>query len=807
MKQTSEPKRRNGLRLTRPDLIRYEHALKDALQVFLGFKSYSLYFPPSVSGTTRDAFGEEMNQAVYLPGERKLLLPLALDGELLGMFVAKGAKVPAPKTTLPLLTQAATLCLSNLLLAKAAQADPVTGLANREHLVSALEREISLVQECILPGSASCLESGPEPASGFFGLILLDMDYFSWVNQDYGFLFGEATLGRVGEIIAGLIPGDALAARFAEDVFAVMLPGASAKRCQDMADAIRAALVEEIFEYPVNGERLKITASAGFARYPQDLHGGQLAAPPGEQARILVHKARKTLACAKDLGRDQVMSFGRLLREGGQVLETLPLGRVAVSLGRSVDAKEGQRFLVWSPRFEHAAQIKRGGDTRLTGRYPAMIKGELILMEVQEDMSFAEVLHLTDPSWSMEPGDRLLLAQEPEERFNPAPDPAAPPQRDMASGLLNHRDFIRHLTQAREGQAVFTLAIIRLPESAKDRAAPSEARVQEVTALCREFFGADMQGGRYSTGSLLLFVPSRDPLQLRERFAELCAAAKERLELILSVGLAGYPFLNFAKADVLDNCRKALDHSLLITQEPRLAVFDSISLTISADHLFTLGDIYAAIEDYKLALLADENNLLARNSLGICLARLGRMPQAKAEFERVLRLDSKNLMALYNHGYACQRLGEDALARKAFQRCLKINPEDVYSLLRLGRMAEESGKLAVAKKYYLKAAGMPAGRGLTMRHLARLALTKGETEEAREYLHQALLHDPKDAFSMNILAKLYLDGGEDPAIAEALARQSAALRPDQKTFWKELARALEAMGKKDEAQQAMSRSM
>ncbi len=811
MKQKSAPNRYNGLRLTRPDLIRYEHALKDALQTFLGFKSYSLYFPPSVSGSTRDAFGEEMNQPVYLPSERKLLLPLALDGELLGMFVAKGARVPAPKTTLPLLTKAATLCLENLLLAKAAQADPVTGLHNPHSLLSALEREISLVQECILPGSASCLESGPEPSSGFFGLLLFDMDYFSWVNQDYGFLFGEATLHRVGEIIKGLIPGDGLAARLSEDVFAVMLPGASAKRCQDLADTIRAALVEEIFEYPVNGERLKISASAGFARYPQDLHGGQLAAPPGEQARILVHKAKKTLTCAKDLGRDQVMSFGRLLREGGQVLETLPLGRVAVSLGRSVDAKEGQRFLVWSPRFERAAQIKRGGDQRLTGRYPAMVKGEIILMEVQEDMSFAEVLHLTDSSWPMEPADRLLLAQEPEDRFNHALDPKAPPQRDMASGLMNHRDFIRHLTQAREGQAVFTLAIIRLPESAKDRspagASPSEARVQEVTALCREYFGQDMQGGRYSTGSLLLFVPGFDPLQLRPRFAELCAEAKNRLELILSVGLAGYPFLNFAKPDVLENCRKALDHSLLITVEPRLAVFDSISLTISADRLFTLGDVYAAIEDYKLALLADENNILARNSLGICLARLGRMPQAKAEFERVLSQDSKNLMALYNHGYACQRLGEDALARKAFQRCLKINPEDVYSLLRLGRMAEESGKLAMAKKYYLKAAGMPAGRGLTMRHLARLALTRNAIEEAREYLHQALLHDPKDAFSMNILAKLYLDGGEDPAIAEALARQSAALRPDQKSFWKELARALEAMGKKEEAQQALSRSM
>jgi len=44
-----------------------------------------------------------------------------------------------------------------------------------------------------------------------------------------------------------------------------------------------------------------------------------------------------------------------------------------------------------------------------------------------------------------------------------------------------------------------------------------------------------------------------------------------------------------------------------------------------------------------------------------------------------------------------------------------------------------------------------------------------------------------------------------PAIAEALARQSAALRPDQKQFWRDLARALEKQGKVEEAQQAMGR--
>ena len=803
MRRLSRQLRPQNVALKRHDLIQYEHALKDNLASFIDFKSYSLYFPPQAQDPD-----QPQDQPLYLPQERKLVLPLCQDGELLGLFVAKGVKLPSPKSTLPLLSQATALCLENLVLHKASQMDLVTGLASRASLTSALEREIGLVQECILPSSTCPLEPGTEGARGCFGLVLFDMDYFSWINRDYGYLFGEAVLAKAGKILAGLIPGEAMAARLGEDVLGVLLPGARAAKCEDLAQAFRASLAREVFEYPMNGERLKLTASAGFATYPQDLPGSRLAAPAGEQARTLLHKAKKTLACAKDLGRDQVMSFGRLLREGGQVLEALPLGRVAVSLGLSMDAKEGQRFLVWSPRFERAAQIKRGDEVRLVGRYPAMVKGEIILMEVQDDLSFADILHLTDPSWPIEPGDRLLLVQEAEDRF--PGETEAPPQRDMVSGLFGHRDFMRHLGLAREKQNAFALVLVRLLES-KDRAQPGgsavEARVQEIAAVCREVFGGSLLGGRFSTASLILFLPGANPLEVRKDFQELCLKAQDNLGIPLAVGLAGYPFLGVGKAEVLENCRKALDHSLLISTEPKVAVFDSISLTISGDRLFSLGDIYAAMEEYKLALLADENNLLARNSLGICLARLSRLGQAKAEFERVLALDPKNLMALYNYGYACQRLGEAGPARKAFQRCLRLNPEDVYSLLRLGRMAEEAGKLAMARKYYERAAKLDGGQGLTMRHLARLALATGQTEQAREYLHQALLHDPKDAFSMNLLAKLYLDGGEDPVIAEVLARQSTALRPEQKSFWQELARALSTQGKTEEAKQAMSRVM
>ncbi|HBR06955.1 MAG TPA: diguanylate cyclase, partial [Desulfovibrio sp.] len=283
-------------------------------------------------------------------------------------------------------------------------------------------------------------------------------------------------------------------------------------------------------------------------------------------------------------------------------------------------------------------------------------------------------------------------------------------------------------------------------------------------------------------------------------FQTLCAAASERLSLNLAVGIARFPYLRLDRAAALENAGKALDHALLLPP-PRAALFDSVSLNIAADKLFVDGDFFGALEEFKLALLADENNLTARNSLGVCLAQLGRLEQARQHFEQVIAADPKDIMAHFNLGRACQRLGDLKRAREAYRRCLKLDPRHIFSLLRLGTLAERENKPAQAEKFYLQAAELPEGHKLTPRLLARVCLARGRTEQAREYLHLALQANHNDAQAMHLLARLYLDSGEDPQIAEVLARQSSALSPDKEEYWQTLSLALAAQGKDEEARQ------
>lgn len=805
-------------RLTKRDLVRWEHFIKDELSEFLSFTSYSLYFPHS--GAQAEAawksrsFDPMRGEALYLPDEQRLFLPLSSHGEVLGVFVAKGVALPAPTVLPHLLTHIAELVLEKLLLHKAGISDPLTGLLNSSAFLRAMEREIELIQSCMLPEEDAELDAGLAPFSGRCGLLVVDVDHFQRVNDACGYTFGEQCLAELGRLLQDICPEPAIAGRTGEDEFALLCPDTSPAACQRLAERIQLAVGGRIFEDPLTGEQLALSVSIGSANYPADLRGCQLRQAVPERARILLRKARKALTVAKEQGRDRAFAFERILAEGGCVLELLPLGRLSVSLGRGVDAREGMRFLVASREWDRDAEATAGEGERISGRYPAMYKGEIMLVDVQEDMAFADVLHVSDATWPIAKGDRLALVPETSrlpDSDAPAPTCAGSAGRDMVTGLHTFRGFMDSYAKARQEEERFTLALARITAGEQRSLQPSaylkeiEAQVREVAGQGRELFGAEVLAGRYSLNSICYYLPGQPPDTLVERFTELAIAAQERFGVTLGVGLATYPFLTFAKAEIIENCRKALDHALMLPP-PMVALFDTVSLNVSADRHFAQGDLYAAVEEYKRSLLADGENLLAANSLGVCYARLGRTEQALTLFEQVAGKTPDNLMAAYNLGTACMRLGEYERAREAFERCLGLKPGHVYSLIRLGQLAERDGDLPTAGEYYLRASETKIGRILTMRHLARLDLAEGRFEEARENLHQALILNPYDALAVHLMAKLYLEAGEDPEIAETLARQSVTLKPDKPHYWRLLSRALEACGKPEEARKALERA-
>lgn len=784
-------------RLSRKDLIEFEQLLKDSIHAFLPFSSYSLHFPASLPEEMRTGDGFSPSTAVHLAQERKVLLPLFLKGEFLGVFVARGVRLRPSKGLLANLARSAELCLEKLLLVKAGRTDPLTGLLTRDCFLTELAREIELIRDCIGPGTNMSCRLPSYRAC--LGAILIRVDSLPELQREHGFAFADEVMRGLALSVEEMRPDQAIAARYDENAMALLLPGALSSACHKTARVMASRLGSMIFPRNILGEHVTPRISAGSVAYPNDLHGALFELSPVEQARMLMQRTRVAADAAEAQGSGRAFAFGRILREGGKVLEVLPGNRLMVNLGRNVNAREGCCFLV------RASGVSgKSGDGK-----PVEPKAEIALLEVMTDQALAEVSLLLDPLCPVAPGDRLMLA---EDRVEASPEVAAQAvmqsRPDPATGLYSYQDFLLAASREIQNHDRFCLALVRLSilgnGSAQEYLAKAETLAAQAADLGRELLGEGVLAGRLSLAGAAFLHPDMDPDETRRLYQVFHREIMLRTGVEAVVGIAFHPCLTFVRSDIFENARKALDYARLL-EPPRIGVFDSLALNIHADRLSLANDLYGAIEEYKLALLSDEENTIARVSLGVCLARLGRYDQAKHHFQEVLARDPRDHTAVYNLGYVCQRTDDLDGARQAYQLCLKLKPDHVYSIIRLGRTAELEGDLDEARSYYRSAALVNGGHALVPRYLARLDMKQDRLEEAKEHLQQALHQDPNDALALHLLAKLYLDRGEDPEIAETFARQSVALRPDRQPFWLELARAFEAQGKVEQARTAMAR--
>lgn len=844
--------------LVRSDLIRFEHIITDTLERFFSFKAHSIYFPRE--GTAPDA-------PRRLTGEGKLLLPLRLKGETLGVFAGRGVRIP--RNLFPILGQVADLCVENLALHKSNLTDSLTGLYTRDYLLQNMSQTIARQRADFLTSDSSGAVSGAAlaPTSppeierlrhSNFAVLTVQLRGLQRIAADYGYLFLEQILTRLAAEFAELIPEQALAARISDGEFGLYLPQGTPKACRKLGGEIAARLSALTFSHELSGGRTSIRAAAGYACYPQQADMPILAhaasgadfSPDMDQARAILRKSRHAayiVATEFDApSYQQVLGFEGILTSGGRIRELLPYGRVRINLGSEAGAKVGQCFAIWG-----ADPAKIGFDplkADSTNLAVAAYRGELVLISVDKHEAGAELFFQTDPARPVQPGDYLTLL--PEGVFQhlgqaQKADPASS-DTDAATGcetglvasadnivvektaasregtssqpaspsfdFLDHQTFMDNLTLRQKAHNSCAVALLRLDilSWGQDHAQPLD--LGQLTAkaakICQEYLPQDSLAGLYGMHSFIFFHPDLDAAAALNIYRPLAQAISKTVGIDCACGISVHPYLDYHKSELIDNCRKALVYAMLLP-ELKVGVFNSLALNISADRLFSHGDYFEAIQEYKRALLADEDNAMAWISLGVCHAGIGRKNDARTCFERALKLNPtspQDIMVLYNLGQIHQDLGETKAAAAYYNRCLRIDPGHAYATLRLGQLAEQAKHNLRARRYYEKALKLPGGESPAQRRLARLALRLNNLDEAREHLHQALLADPQDSMALSLLAGLYLDAGEDAGVALALARQSVSLRPDIRANWRELARALERAGQPEAACEARRKS-
>ena len=761
-------------------LLNEEHLLEQAAQI-CPFRSGYVTFPREIPEGMADG---EQYRPISPSGENKLFIPLTLEGHLLGvLFLEESVSDPDAlwlKTLVPYMER----CLETIVLARQKRSDGLTGLLQQEALLEDLGHEIERIAENALASSRET-EHGDQGFRGEVALLALQIPEMSRICEDKGYRRAEEILVHLARELSDCCPTSCPAARLDNHRLGVMLPSTGPASIRKAVEEIRAHLESFSIREPVTGEEIALGVDMGLTFYPRDLFGPAASSHPREQASVLLANALRAIeAASSHKSRGTLFFFSSILNEGGSVRNILTEDRILVDLGRKDRAREGQIFSVHGPNEEESSPWP--------GHW-GQAKAEVMLIDTGEEGSLAEVLHRT-PRTEIAPSDRLIHMPHANQGAVETENGHSP-ENMSRSGLLSLPRFLAAWRRRCRGEEAFCLALVRLRNMAN---AKEDDSAELFLSRLEAMLPSGGLIGSYGSSCFILYLPGMEPHNAEELLSGLDTPGEKEKAPAFRAGIGYYPCLNYTRLDVAETARNALDHAELLSGNA-VAVFDSLSLTVRADRHYARRELAEAINDYQQALLLDPENLLARNSLAICHAHLGRNTRAKQEFQCLLDRDPDNIMALYNLGCLCQKMDEPEAAEDAFRRCLRREPGHHFCLLRLGRIREMLGDREGARDFYLQANRTPLGPRYAYKHLARLDHLQGDRHAARSNLQKALRANPWDPEALHLMARLYLEVGEDPELVEALARRSYSLRPDVEEHVRLLEEVLISRGKKGEA--------
>ncbi len=125
--------------------------------------------------------------------------------------------------------------------------------------------------------------------------LLLDIDYFKNINDEYGHLAGDKVLTKVAKIIKSQIRLNDFAARYGGEEFAIILPDTTSDKAVILAERMRKIIENTKFYYKKD-KYLKSSVSIGVSSTGEDCN----------KIRLLIQKADTALYLAKQNGRNLV---------------------------------------------------------------------------------------------------------------------------------------------------------------------------------------------------------------------------------------------------------------------------------------------------------------------------------------------------------------------------------------------------------------------------------------------------------------------------------------------------------------------
>jgi len=187
-----------------------------------------------------------------------IVVPLKADAEVLGLLVLGDRRIgffeEKHVRLLTILGGQAAVAMANLQLGRrldqAAITDELTGLYSYRYFY---HRALGELEQARL-------------SEEHISLLLLDLEDFKQLNHRYGMLAGDKVLAGVAGVLRQQLRDCDLVARYGSDEFALLLPQTGPAEAKHVADKLRLAVRESVFEQ--DGNRLYVRISSSIATFP-----------------------------------------------------------------------------------------------------------------------------------------------------------------------------------------------------------------------------------------------------------------------------------------------------------------------------------------------------------------------------------------------------------------------------------------------------------------------------------------------------------------------------------------------------------
>lgn len=245
-----------------------------------------------VNDVTCDSRFQSRRDHLWTPSGILAAPLLAGSNEVIGVLSAARRDGPAygdeHLSALELLAELAALHVQAARLRELAETDPLTGLFNRRHLMDRFASEL-----------ATAVRHG-RPLS----LIMLDLDHFKSVNEDYGHNVGDEVLVETARRLRRAGRASDVLFRWGGEEFLLLLPDTAAEEALGVAERVLGILRATGFS--TTAGVIPVTASAGVC-----------GVRPTDSLLAAQERADGRLSEAKRRGRNRAIgSSGRA--EGGQ---------------------------------------------------------------------------------------------------------------------------------------------------------------------------------------------------------------------------------------------------------------------------------------------------------------------------------------------------------------------------------------------------------------------------------------------------------------------------------------------------------